>query len=291
MSKLEIMPTVLGGDGGNFESFAHDVRNATSPHFFITEDHKYGALRRFIPSKVNWSDPSTMLYDKNGKFDYLVLVPDWNGRRDHDNGYPECGTYYWTEQKEEAEASAYSCKLSDSCKDQSSTLLQMNINRANLHLESSTPHKYFLSSTVYRNTEGIDIAGNSMYVMSKEFRRMFTIDLDSNQYCSESSMHGSFYGGQDQVIKLLDDDAEAALYFTEEGAYGGIHGRMTDGRYFTILEGTVEGEETTGLAFSPDNKHMYFAFQEEGRLMDVTRKDGLPFSGQEVNIKYHYMPK
>ena len=36
-------------------------------------------------------------------------------------------------------------------------------------------------------------------------------------------------------------------------------------------------KETTGIAFSPDGKHMYFAYQGDGILFDVTRTDGLTF--------------
>ena len=35
--------------------------------------------------------------------------------------------------------------------------------------------------------------------------------------------------------------------------------------------------EITGIAFSPDGKYMYFAFQKEGLLFEATRTDGLSF--------------
>ena len=43
--------------------------------------------------------------------------------------------------------------------------------------------------------------------------------------------------------------------------------------------------ETTGISFSPDGKHMYFAFQEDGMLFDLTRDDGLSFHGKTVKLK------
>ena len=102
-------PTVLGGDeGGRFESFAYDIRNPRKPHFFVTEDHEEGALRRFTPSAVDWARPWNMLYDRGGEFQYLVLVPD------PIHSIPiksSCGTYYWTSNKTEAEASAFHCEL------------------------------------------------------------------------------------------------------------------------------------------------------------------------------------
>ena len=36
-----------------------------------------------------------------------------------------------------------------------------------------------------------------------------------------------------------------------------------------------------------DGYHLYFAFQDEGYLFDVTRVDGLPFHQQTLDIKYH----
>ena len=35
--------------------------------------------------------------------------------------------------------------------------------------------------------------------------------------------------------------------------------------------------ETTGIAFSPNGMHMYFAYQQDGYVFDVTRTDGLSF--------------
>lgn len=98
--------TALGGleaEGGNFESFAYDERDVWRgrvPTFFVTEDRRTGALRRFRPSpdNVDWNDPGTMLHDQNGAIDYLVIVP-------HDND-GRAGTYYWTTDKDEGKLSA-----------------------------------------------------------------------------------------------------------------------------------------------------------------------------------------
>lgn len=66
-----------------------------------------------------------------------------------------------------------------------------------------------------------------------------------------------------------------------------MHARNRHGQYFTILESDVYEDETTGLAFSPDAKHLYFAYQETGILYDITRVDGLPFNARTLNVKYH----
>jgi hypothetical protein len=55
----------------------------------------------------------------------------------------------------------------------------------------------------------------------------------------------------------------------------------------TILESAVFQDETTGLAFSPDGCHLYFAFQGAGLLFDIARQDGLPFDGKTINVRYN----
>lgn len=66
-----------------------------------------------------------------------------------------------------------------------------------------------------------------------------------------------------------------------------VHARNNLGQYYTILESHVYEDETTGLAFSPDSKHLYVAYQETGLLFDITRVDGLPFNARTLNVKYH----
>ena len=95
--------TVLGGNGGAFESFAYDVRDRSRPRFFVTEDHKDGALRRFTPDPefVDWESPWKMLHG-NGSFEYLVLNP----REDTEDTTETQGTYHWTTSKPAGEFSA-----------------------------------------------------------------------------------------------------------------------------------------------------------------------------------------
>ena len=87
--RIEGRRTVLGGKGGSFESFAYDIRNTTMPRFFVTEDYRDGALRRFTPTAANWSQPEQMLHG-NGLMEYLVLKPESKTVQDR-------GTYEWTE--------------------------------------------------------------------------------------------------------------------------------------------------------------------------------------------------
>mmetsp|Transcript_34019 Transcript_34019/g.68521 ORF Transcript_34019/g.68521 Transcript_34019/m.68521 type:complete len:158 (-) Transcript_34019:1837-2310(-) len=67
--------TVLGGDGGNYESMAVDHRRAR-PHFFITNDKEDGEVRRFTPRRgpIEDNDFASILTTP-GAMNYLVLNP------------------------------------------------------------------------------------------------------------------------------------------------------------------------------------------------------------------------
>ena len=149
------------------------------------------------------------------------------------------------------------------------------------------------ASEVYPNCEGIDSDGESLFFVSKKLRAMFELDLKGNTYSKTSTVRGMFDGKPDQIVRILSNSdgehhEDDILYFTEEGGKdAGIHGRGPDGRYFTILEGIQYKKETAGLAFSPDNRFMYLAFQDNGMLFEVHRMDGLPFHATSLNIKYH----
>ena len=67
----------------------------------------------------------------------------------------------------------------------------------------------------------------------------------------------------------------------------GIHAKGKDGKFFTILESPIYHDEVTGLSFSPDNMHMYLAYQVNGILFDVYREDGYPFDAKSLDVKYH----
>jgi len=79
--------TVLGGEGGNFESVAVDDRIYDAPVFYTTEDEEDGALRRFIASQHGWDALHT-----EGEHSFLNLFDD--------------GTYEWTTDEKDARKSA-----------------------------------------------------------------------------------------------------------------------------------------------------------------------------------------
>lgn len=153
-----------------------------------------------------------------------------------------------------------------------------------------------------QNSEGIDVNGHHLYFVSKEFRTIFTLNLETSTYANETTRNGLFNGQPDQIERIHEvkeqtvatKNAELVagkselMYFTEDGGrLAGVHARNSRGQYLTILESSDYSDETTGLSFSPDGLHMYFAYQDDGVLFDVTREDGLPFHGQSLDVKFH----
>ncbi|GAX27143.1 hypothetical protein FisN_13Lh307 [Fistulifera solaris] len=142
----------------------------------------------------------------------------------------------------------------------------------------------------YPFSEGIDVHGDQLYFVSKTLMTVYVLDLAGNTYTSFSTRQGLFQGQPDQLIQFKDrrDAQDIMFFYTEDGdTSSGIHARNTDGEVLTILEGPTYSPETTGLAFSPDFKRMYVAFQVDGVLFEVMREDGLPFTARTLNVRYH----
>jgi uncharacterized protein len=197
----------LGMEGGMYESFSYDIRSLSEPHFFVTEDHERGPLRRFTPYFPDWLDPWNMLLG-SGETLYLMLTPDSSN---------DSGTFDWTDVKSEAQRNA------------------------NLY---------------YPNSEGIDILDKELYFVSKIYKTLFVLDLDTQLYKNYSTSKGLFDGQPDELVRILGDTSHL-LYFTEDGGRdAGIHARDNKGQFFTILESPYYQEETTGLSFSPDGTKM-----------------------------------
>ena len=66
------------------------------------------------------------------------------------------------------------------------------------------------------------------------------------------------------------------LYFCEESSQinNGVHARDIDGNFYTIINAPGVSGESTGLAFSPNNKRMYVSYQGPGIIFEITRVDG-----------------
>jgi len=138
----------------------------------------------------------------------------------------------------------------------------------------------------YPGSEGIEAHGNQLFFVSKTHKTLISLNLDNGSYTRESTRRGLFNGGPDQIKRIIGERQEL-LYFTEDGGKNGIHARDELGRYFTVLESEQSTSETTGLAFSPDHKRMYFAYQFDGQVFEAQREDGLPFWGLTLNVRYH----
>ncbi len=86
---LKAQKTMMGGrSGGRFESFATDNRIEESPVFFVTEDSKYGAMRRFQANSTGWHS-----LHGDGDLSYLRIIDDEN--------------FEWTKNLTAARESAY----------------------------------------------------------------------------------------------------------------------------------------------------------------------------------------
>jgi hypothetical protein len=136
----------------------------------------------------------------------------------------------------------------------------------------------------YPYAEGIDVQDHELFFISKKTRTMFILNLDTLTYTKVSTRTRSFDGQPDQIVSPINSSS-STLYFNEEAnTRAGIHGRNSDGKYFTVMEGDSFQHETTGLAFSPDKKHMYVAFQTLGYLFDITRTDFETFDGPTLRF-------
>ena len=126
----------------------------------------------------------------------------------------------------------------------------------------------------FNNCEGIGVSGNFLYFVSKEQKELFVLDLGAMTYSKSSTLNGFFDDEPDQFVQVVGGKSEH-LYFTEDGGRAGIHVRDQQGQFTTIID--TRSDETTGLAFSLNRRHMYFAIQDEGVLFEITRDDGRPF--------------
>lgn len=138
----------------------------------------------------------------------------------------------------------------------------------------------------YPNSEGIDVKGSELFFVCKNIRKLFVLNLDNGTYRRRSTVYGMFDGAPDQVERVLEGESEL-LYFTEEGGKdAGVHSRDAKGLFRTILESPIYHDETTGLSFY--GKFMYVAYQENGHVFAVWKKDGTSFIEKTIDVKSHH---
>ena len=139
----------------------------------------------------------------------------------------------------------------------------------------------------YPQTEGIDVYGSQMFLVCKNIRQLFTINIDDGTYSNRTTISGLFDGKPDTLQRILGDSRNL-LYFTEEGGVdAGVYARDHLGRFYTILESPVYKDETSGLSFSADGRFLIVAYQDNDLLFQVWHSDGLPFHDTPLDVKYH----
>jgi len=135
------------------------------------------------------------------------------------------------------------------------------------------------ASNNYPNTEGITYQNGKLSFISKVKYVMFTLDFTSMTWTKERTGgklmgEGSYRGQPDGVISGFN---QRYMYFTEEDETGnGVYARDESGTYYAVFEaisGQFVGDETVGLAISPDGQTLYVGYQEKGVLFALTRKD------------------
>jgi len=241
--------TVLGGDGGNFESVAFDNRNPSKPRIFVTEDKSCGALRRFTPNEDVLSNAIDngkywKILTNDGDMEYLVFNP-------YDENDPVSGTFYWSKNIDKGRQSAY---------DYFQNAEGIDVNNGMLYFVAKKYKHLFILNL----DEGT-------YTRSSTDEGLF--DGQPDQI----------------IVSSLNEDVDALIYFTEDTkGHAGIHARSVDNDdYFTIIDTIGYEEETTGFAMSPNKMFMYFCIQKPGVCFEVQRKDGRSFVGKTLDIKYH----
>ena len=184
-----------------------------------------------IPDEPNWADPWSILIG-NGTQDYLEIDPN--------SDVPDSGTYRWTSNLDKGRQAALDHFVS--------------LDASSLFC-SRLSHNSRLNLYVQRGAEGIDVVGDQLFFVSKEFKTMFVLDLVANTYTNHTTRDAPILEGQpDQIERLFDpmDNKTSNLYFTQDGGrYAGISAINSKGQFFTVLESHVYSDETTGLAFSP----------------------------------------
>ena len=262
-----------GRSGGNYEGIAYYNPSPTDPNvrpsFYLTEDATSGPLERFRPSNavlaeaIATNDFYKLLHDdpdSTATTDYLRLVT-WNTDDNHVSHY---GTFDWS---------------------------------PDYSVGASNANSYF------QKCEGIDVRNGMLYMTCKTNKQFFILDLEAGTYVeshtdgrttdgngNDVSVSGPFTGQPDQIRAIIGGNDDGLVYFCEDvGDKAGIHAKDSTGQYYTIAqdEGGYHSGETTGLAFSPDNKHMYVAFQSKGVIYDIKRTDGRAFGGDTLAIQYH----
>ena len=144
-----------------------------------------------------------------------------------------------------------------------------------------------------------------LYFVSKKTYTLYTLNLTDFTYNTTSTREnlfgdGSFNSQPDQIIRGKGGEL---VYLTEDGGRSaGVYAIDSENKRYAIFEAysdLYKGDETTGLASSPDGRKMYACFQDCGCdsssdvdftcgcLLEFSREDGKPFHGSTLSLKFH----
>lgn len=243
-------PITLGIEGGKYESFAYNKKKS---EFYVTEDKKDGALRRFVPAANSRAKGKDILYAP-GETTYLRLKPNSETN----------GTYEWTSDLSSARANAEAFFPNQE------------------GIDSVGDRLYFISKVV-----------KTMFILNLEDMTYEAQSTRSGIFDGQPDQITRILRPEHVSDDAPDAvDNKLMIYFTEDGGdRAGVHARDKDGKFVQILEAPNYEQETTGIAFSPNLIHMYFCYQRDGLCFDVSRKDGQPFSAKTMDVKYHDVEK
>ena len=161
----------------------------------------------------------------------------------------------------------------------------------------------------------LDVYDGVLYMTSEDRQELFILDIDNEEYTSESTDVGDFGGDPSSVVHILSGHESRrrrqrgrilhaghshagvaglpanvpSLYFCEDGndnESSGIYARTDDGRYVAILEDDDGRGDISSLAFSPSLKQMFFATKGTGEVFMVEREDDQPFDQAVLAISY-----
>ena len=231
---------------------------------------------RFISTQADKVSFSLLLHTDGGKYEAVAVQDDIKKA--------DGPTFFVTEDRSngalrrvETSCRGWKALKVGGCSSKTTYLRFLNNQRfewtsdENLGRQSASKH--------YPNTEGITYHNGKLSFVSKAWYVMFTLDFESMTWTKERTGRkligqGSFLGQPDGVISGYN---QRYMYFTEEDEKGnGMYARDEFGQYYTVFQamsGQYVGDETVGMAVSPDGKTMYVGYQESGVLFALKRKD------------------